>query len=244
MQRVLILAVLAVASLFFTSCKLNDDTESKAVDPAAMGATLNTGAVLMANWGTSVSGSTDSVPSQGTTMTVTLSKTSALGKLAVAAGNTVTVDSTNRALGYVTIAVTIPGAFGFQITYDTAKVKYDAQFKDNIKDNENVIEFSQTVVYQNPSTSVPTGAVDRAAYTDVDGDGIVSPPVAGRTNKVKAVFTHSDKFLGQPLLATGTIIVGPGADNNYNTGGDNIVYQAIWDRTWGGTPKASISKTR
>ena len=237
-------ALAAVFTLFtLNACITSSDKITGTVDPATMGTSLSGGESFMSNWAAEVSSPVDSLPSSTptTSMTVVLAKASALGKVMATAGNTVTVDSTTKDAGYVTVAVTIPGIFGAQITYDTAVVKYDAFYKDNIQNNENIMRFSQTVVWQ--LNSVPTGASDRIEFSDADGDTLLNV-VTGRSNRVKVVFTHTDIVLLKKLVKTGTIVVGPGADNNFSTGADNVVYQANWSRTWASRTDSVYFKNR
>jgi len=163
----------------------------------------------------------------------TMQKASAMSK--TAADDPMVVDSSTKSQGYITLSVRRPMLL--QTTYDTAVVKWDAKAQDSVKGNENVIRWSHTVVY------AIGGSVDRAAYTDDDGDGIVNV-VAGRENRIRIEFTKSStRTDGRHQVETAVVIASPGTDNNFDTEADNRLYQADWNRKADGALLAMVTFT-
>jgi hypothetical protein len=186
-------------------------------------------AAVMQDWDASMDLPISNVDFPGTADSgwMAMPKVSSLRK---AAADEVTIDSSTRAAGYITISVRRPGFL--HTTYDTAVVKWDALAQDNIEDNENILRWSHTVAWVGGNT-------DRVALTDADGDGFVNV-VAGRDNRVRAEFTQrSTRLDSKQQVESAVVVTGPGADNDFDTEGDNRFYQAAWSRTVNGVLTAS-----
>lgn len=110
---------------------------------------------------------------------------------------------------------------------DTAIVKWDDKAKDLIEDNENILSFKRVQTY-------PGGKVETAVFTDGDGDGLVTP-VPGRDSRAKLVITMEDNGTVEKT----TLLVGAGADADFDKEDDNTVLEAAWKKTKGGAVVAS-----
>jgi hypothetical protein len=111
-----------------------------------------------------------------------------------------------------------------------AEAKWDDKAKDTVKDNENLIRFSQTKTYL-------LGKVENASFVDGDGDGIIN--VVSPGSKVKIAFEK--KELG--ITETAQIVVGCGPDLDFDTEDDNTIHQATWNRKKGSTLMAEAAFT-
>ncbi len=154
-----------------------------------------------------------------------LSKRAALAKIARIGGDdmVITVD-TAAGLAHITHSYE---TFGVKIV-DKADAKWDDKAKDTVKDNENIVSFSQVKTYL-------LGKVETAVFADADGDGLVN--AANKDSKVKILFVK--KELG--FTETATIIVGCGPDADFDGEDDNLIYQAEWNRKQGSTLKAQAA---
>lgn len=154
-----------------------------------------------------------------------LSEKAALAKIARISGDEllITVD-TAAGLAHITHNYDL---LGVKIE-EKADAKWDDKAKDSIKDNENIVSFSQVKTYL-------LGKVETAVFADADGDGLVN--AVNKDSKVKITFVK--KELG--FTETAVIVVGCGPDADFKEEGDNLIYQADWNRKQGATLKAQAA---
>ena len=104
---------------------------------------------------------------------------------------------------------------------DTAIVKWDANAKDLIQDNENILSFKRVQTH-------PGGRVETAVFTDGDGDGLVT--AVGGNSRARLVITVAQNGTEEKT----TLLVGAGADADFDLEDDNTVLEAAWVKTEGG----------
>jgi hypothetical protein len=155
----------------------------------------------------------------------------AAGPAKVSAGDDLVIDSSTAAQGYATFSITRAGLLS--TTYDTAVVKWDAQARDGISGNENVMSWSHTVAWVN-------GTRERAAFTDADGDGLVNV-VPGGQNRVR--IDYRKEWNGGSPVETAVVVAAAGPDGSFDGEADNRLYQAEWERRIGGKLAASAQFT-
>ncbi len=242
MRLSLRLAAAALACIFGACMTDNNNNDTPAVtgaiDPAALGQSLNAGAAYLGAWqqtsanpAAAVSLPTAALPTPSAGNA--LAKPAALGKPA-AVGDTVTyTDTSTIPAGYVTVCITKKNQPTLlQTTYDTIVVRWDAQAQDTIAGNENILRLSETV----------TGplATFRTEVRDADGDGLVNY-VPGRPNRVEIKLTSEQSVLGQDVIEAADLAVDPGPDGNYDSlhQADNLIDKAAWSRTVNGQVQAT-----
>jgi hypothetical protein len=234
-------AILAgFAAVLLNACMTDSDAQDPEYDKykdtpvtqATAQASLAAQAEFMADWDANVQDSVagGAIPGMGAGAEwPAMQKSAALQK---AGADVFVVDSSTAAQGYGTFIATRGSLLA--TTYDTAIVRWDAQARDNVSNNENVMRWSHTVVWFNG------GIVERAAFTDADGDGLVTV-VAGRSNRVRIDFRKNwTRLDGKEQVETAVVVAEPGPDNDFDTEGDNRLYQAEWKRTVAGAATASV----
>ncbi len=106
--------------------------------------------------------------------------------------------------------------------YDTVIVKWDANAKDTIKDNEHYIKakiVSKDIL----------GKIETAEFSDLDGDGIINA-VPGSKNLVRINFSSEELGITEHFAMDAAA----GPDNNFDKDTDNQLLAAKWTRTKGG----------
>ena len=135
----------------------------------------------------------------------------------------------DTAKGYATI---YSETYGQLVTIkDTAIIKWDEYARDTVENNEIALSFKRISVYFD-------GKVETVVFSDADGDKQVTP-VPGKNNKVKLEFTVADDDAAEKT----TVVVGAGADANFDKEEDNTILQADWIKTKGGVTTGTGSYT-
>lgn len=231
-------AALALAGLNFTACLQNptetvDDADYSQVQVTAQtaGASLSQSFHQAKDW-EAATGNTAATGAMQTEImqsvfgaSAALNQKSSLAKAAAASVEdwAFTIDSAAGVV-HLTQTVSVLGV----TTVNKAEAKWDDKAKDDIKDNENLIRFSQTKTYL-------LGKVESAVFTDADGDGIVNAVSAG--SKVKIAFEKKEGA----TVESATIVAGCGPDLNFDTEDDNTLHLAEWNRKVGGVLQAEAS---
>jgi hypothetical protein len=238
--RLIVLAIAAVlAAVILSACNTapeNDAEYDKYKDtPVTQGtaqASLTAQAAYMANWDDNTGDpvSVGEIPGMGAGAEwPAMQKPAGLDK--IAANDVFVIDSSTAAQGYATFSVTRTGILN--TTYDSARVKWDAQARDNVSGNENVISWTHTVVWFNG------GLTERAAFSDADGNGLVNV-VAGGNNRVRIDFRKQWNVGNKETVETAVVTAGTGPDDNFDAEADNRLFEAQWRRLVNGTLTASV----
>ncbi|MEO6094506.1 MAG: hypothetical protein ABIW76_02115 [Fibrobacteria bacterium] len=222
-------AVLLGASAFLGACVSSNEDSGAYVDPAFKDTPIDARVA-----GRTLSGSFDQGKEWNTTLTApnglqalggVSTSVGVLKKQASMAGNAdlgvefkVNLDDTGK--GFATVYSETQGILVY--TKDTAIVKWDDNARDTVKDNERIISFKRVAAYT-------SGKIETAEFTDGDGDNIVTA-APGNDNKVKLVLTVEDKGAVEKT----TLLVGAGADANFDKEEDNTILKAEWVKTKGG----------
>ncbi len=234
--RLLSRIALAGAALYLGAC-VNSPDETAAIDPAyantkvdahVAGQSLASNFQMGQDWN-----STSTAPSNVVALGTLSTKVGSLNKIASLAKTAVLAKTSDIDIGIGLKANLDDTAKGFATLYtesnlllvdtkDTAIVKWDANAKDTIKDNEHIISFKRITKYA-------TGKIEMAEFADGDSDGIITP-TAGKENLVRINFTVTDNGLTEKT----TLLVGAGPDANFDKEADNQVKEASWTKTRGG----------
>lgn len=230
-------AALLGASLFLGACVTSNEEKGPEVDPEFADAKVDArvaGQSLIAgfeqgkDWNTTFTAPTGLQPLGGVSTSLganTGAEVGALKKQASLAGD---IDITpdlhanldDTANGFATVYSETKGLL---VTIrDTAIIKWDDNARDNIKDNEIALSFKRVSAYTN-------GKVETVTFADADGDKQVTP-VPGRDNKVKLEITVAD----DGAVEKTTLVVGAGADADFDKEADNTILRADWIKTKGG----------
>lgn len=209
------------ASLFLGACNQTepgvDDYQNSVVDARTAGKSLAGSFEQGKGWDAAVSA--PAAPAFNfSTQTQVLRKSTAMPKADLGADFEINLDDTAK--GYATVTLTTIGLL--MTTHDTAVVKWDANSKDTVKDNENIISYQRVARHIG-------GKVEILSIKDADDNGQVTP-VAGVNNKARFLFTTV--HLG--ITETADLVVGSGPDNDFDLEGDNTVYQALWTKVKAG----------
>jgi hypothetical protein len=231
-------AALMGAALFLGACVVSNEEKGPEVDPEFADAKLDArvaGQSLIAgfeqgkDWSTTFTAPAGLQPLGSLSTGVGALKKQAAMAGEIDLGGELHANLDDTAKGYATIYA----EYQLLLTNvkDTAIVKWDANAKDTIKDNENILSFKRV------STTLG-GKVETAEFTDGDGDKQVTP-VPGMDNKVKLVFTMQDK----DVVEKTTLLVGAGGDDDFDKEGDNTILHADWIKTKGGVTTGTGSYT-
>jgi hypothetical protein len=221
-------AALLGAGLFLGACVTSNE-DSPVIDPAfadqkvdarVAGQTLTGTFKLGMDWNTTVTAPAG-FQGLGTVSTGigALKKSTALPKLSaeVDLDGTLHANLEDTAKGYATVYS--QSQFLFTHIEDTAIVKWDDKAKDTIHDNENIISFKR--VSRSPGDKVET-----AEFTDGDGDKIITA-APGKESKIHLVLT----LVAQGAKEKTSLLVGAGADADFNKEEDNTILEATWVKT-------------
>ena len=208
------------AALLLSACNNTepgvDDYQNSVVDARTGGKSLANSFNQGKDWDAAISAPT--TPTFGlSTQTNVLKKSTAMPSRA---DLDFKINLDDTAKGYATVTAETPGLL--MTSYDTAVVKWDEKSKDTVKDNENIVSYKHVVVYIG-------GKVETLVITDADDNGQVTP-VAGVVNQAHFVITTSQGG----MVETADLIVGSGADNNFDLEADNTIYKALWTKTKAG----------
>lgn len=214
------------AALFLGACVTSNE-ESNVIDPKFKNATVDArvaGASLVGSfeqgkdWNSTFTAPPDMANLGFSANVGALKKSTALPKASADVDFKVNLDDTAK--GYATVYAE------YELLLvnikDTAIVEWDDKAKDTIKDNENILRFKRI------QTSLG-GKVETAEFTDADGDKRVTA-VPGKTNKARLVLTVEDKGITEKTI----LIVGAGADADFDLEGDNTIHEANWTKTKAG----------
>ncbi len=141
-----------------------------------------------------------------------------LKKISVLSQDSSAIDLSHILQGYAIFSNKNEGLFFTRL--DTAYVRWDSLAKDTIKNNEHYLRTKQIVISR-------AGKIETVELIDADGDGIINA-IAGKTNKVHALFTVFEKDTVQKA----DLILGPGPDENFDTENDNQIYTVNWIKTY------------
>lgn len=219
------------SALFLGACVTSNE-ETNIIDPAFKDAKVDARVA-----GQSLTGSFEQGKSWNNTITapttlenlntastqvVTLHKQAALAKFAANPTNgELQFDTSTTALGYVTVFT--HSKLLLTTIEDSAKVKWDDQAKDTIKDNEHIISWKRV------QTNI-SGKTEVTEITDADGDGFVNA-VPGKNSKVKIVFVVTENG----IISNTIVVATAGKDDNFDKDSDNTVTEASWTKTKSGT---------
>ena len=222
-------AALMGAALFLGACVTSNEDKGPEVDPEFADAKIDAriaGQSLVAgfeqgkDWNTTFTAPTGLQPLGGiSTRIATLKKQASIAG-DIDLGGELHANLDDTAKGYATI-YSETNILLVNIK-DTAIIKWDDHARDTVKDNETALSFKRISTYIG-------GKVETVTFSDADGDKQVTP-VPGRDNKVKLEFTVADNGAVEKT----TLVVGAGADANFDKEEDNTILQADWIKTKGG----------
>ena len=216
------------SALFLGACMTStDETDidpafrNAKVDETTVGQSLTTNLALAGDW------NAVATPSAGLQGLADISAKAgtlnghgtALAKIS-ARDTGVVVDTSTISLGYVIVTRKTPGLL--ITSFDSAWVKWDAQAKDSIKDNENILYFRRV------ETHHLGGKVEIVEFTDADGNKLINA-VPGMDNKVKLVFTSE----ANGVTESTTLVVSSGPDASFDAEADNRILKAEWSKRKG-----------
>jgi hypothetical protein len=156
-----------------------------------------------------------------------------LGKAAEVSRNLAdpVIDYSDTANGIVRFIAATPGTglLDSWTSYDTATVKWDANAKDAISGNENVVSLVGRKVHTD-------GRIESYSITDAGGDGLIGGP--GDVSKkllTTLTTTYTKEWWGRNPGTVEALVLeaSPGPDGDFNTAGDNVIYTAKWSRLLG-----------
>jgi hypothetical protein len=146
--------------------------------------------------------------------TSTLKAQTGLPKMSVKSAEDLVIEIDSAAgLAHLTHTTQILGV----TSVEKADVLWDAQAKDDIKDNEHIVRFSVQKTHL-------LGKVESAVFVDADGDGMIN--AVKPQSKVQITFEKTEA--GQ--TETAVLVVGCGPDLNFDNDADNQIFQATWNR--------------
>jgi hypothetical protein len=194
------------------------------VDAQVVGRTLVGGFAQGLQWSTTLTAPTGLENLGGfSTAAGSLKKTAALSKSAadieIGGGLMANLDDSGK--GFVTVY----HKYNILLNRieDTALVKWDAEAKDTVKDNEHIMSFKRV------NRGIGDFRIESTEMSDADGDGLLNE-VKGGDNRVEIVFTVQENGTTEKT----ELKAGAGADDDFDAEEDNIVYAAKWTRTKGG----------
>lgn len=226
-------AALMGAAFFLGACVTSNEDKAPEVDPEFADARIDArvaGQSLIAgfeqgkDWNTTFTAPAGLQPLGGLSTSIGTGMGALKKQAAMAAdidlGGELHANLDDTAKGYATFYTETKGLL--VNVKDTAIIKWDDKARDNVKDNENAISFKRVSTYIG-------GKVETVAFSDADGDKQVTA-VPGRDNKVKLEFTVE---YGDAVEKT-VLVVGAGADADFDREGDNTILQADWIKTKAG----------
>ncbi len=224
--------VAGLASLFLGACVTSNDSGNAdpayanyKVDAQVAGQSLAQNYSQGQNWNT-----TFTAPSNMPTFGEVSTKVGALTKQAALAKRAdINIDSAGKlkanlddtARGFATI-YTESNLLLVDIQ-DTAIVKWDAEAKDQIKDNEHIVSWKRV------SRSLGGLHVETSLFTDGDGDGIINA-LPSKNSKVRITFTKADPGVTEKTV----MLVGAGPNASFDDDSDNTILEATWTKTENG----------
>lgn len=225
LNRIGALAALS-ALAFLSACNTTepgvDEYQNAKVDAAAAGRSLSGSFQLGKDWDAAVPAPSAPASFGLSAQTGILRKSTALPGRDL--GAEFKIDLGDTAEGYATL--TLETSSLLTDTWDTVVVKWDDKARDAVKDNENILRYKRVAAHAG-------GKVETLVITDADGDGTVNA-APGSGNRARFVF--STALAG--TVETADLIVGAGADNDFDAESDNTVHKALWTRTKAGVETA------
>ena len=226
----LTLAISLGAAALFSACVTDNSEKNPYIDTSVTpqeisaktsGPALVSGVNSGADWSmASSAGETPSVPAVTGNFTLLNTPLTSLKKISANTADNVT--------GFIW-EDTLQGKLTFYATkqtlgkteYDTVCVKWDAEAKDSINNNEHMLKVKSVSKYL-------FGKVETVEFLDLDGNGIINP-VPKTNNRARIDFSSTEFGITEHAI----VDVDAGLDNNFDTEADNLILTTKWTRSQG-----------